>query len=721
MQKHAFTIYYVCIQGDDHDSSDDEWDTHIGRHARAFLGLDEPVVEIALDDGVGIGVMVRDAFARADNIHMRASAAGSSPTTVLDGSPMHHIAFGVGEPVGANNSHVPVQVGENVSAGQGPLFRSTSDTDMQSNSTSSPRSNMSESSDSENQEALGHGEGPGNGASSADDGMFGTSDNGDPEDNSSPSSSEDDWDASNDDTSDGEDLEDLLGQIPNDRNGSNPEMDIAATLPLYEGSSLSMLCATLLIVNCCKTHGVSNMFMNELLMLLSMSILPVGNCLPKTEYEASKILRRLGLAYNMIHACPNGCCLFKGDLEDHEKCPVCEADRYRMSGRSRVPTLILRHFPLIPQLQRMFSSKKLSKLNVWHHFNKSVDGKMRHTADSPQWNFVHTELEPEAGNDMFGRDPRDIHLGLAVDGMNPYSEKRSTQSLTPVIVFNYNLPPWMVTKKYFVMLCLLIPTKLSLTGLNFDVFLQPLVDELQQLWSRRGVLTRDARASMGMAHFNMRAVLMWTLHDFPAYGLLSGLTTKGFKACPVCGPHTISRRSKILRKNVYCNCHRRYLPRDHYFRGADAAFDGEACHEMDEDPLTGNQTIRRGYQSEAYLDGGGTEKDAEFPGKEHGVKRVSALYQLPYWRVSIHNYILYIFLTHIYTNNRTFYGCDKFMPHLHPSKMLYSYSRNRIVCTFNVVVLDHNVFCLVLWQGKVMNMWNTYYWRTDYYSTLKEP
>ena len=98
-----------------------------------------------------------------------------------------------------------------------------------------------------------------------------------------------------------------------------PAFDIAATLPLYEGSTLSMLCATLLIVNCCKTHGVSNAFMNELLMLLSMSILPVGNCLPKTEYEASKILRKLGLAYNMIHACPNGCCLFKGDLEDSRK------------------------------------------------------------------------------------------------------------------------------------------------------------------------------------------------------------------------------------------------------------------------------------------------------------------------------------------------------------------------------------------------------------------
>ena len=453
-------------------------------------------------------------------------------------------------------------------------------------------------------------------------------------DNSSETPREDPHDVSNDSPSEEEDLEELLGQIPDDRMGSNLEFDVAATLPLYEGSSLSMLCATLLIMNCCKTHGVSNTFMNELLMLLSMSILPPANCLPKTEYEASKVLRRLGLAYNMIHACANGCCLFKGELEDAEKCPVCDQDRYRLCGRSRVPSLILRQFPLIPQPQRMFSSKKLSKLNVWHYFNKSVDGKMRYTADSPQWNFVNTELEPDAGNDMFGRDPRDIHLRLALDGMNPYAEKRSTQSLTPVIMLKYNLPPWMVTKKYFVMLCLLIPTKLSLTGSNFDVFIQPLVDELQQLWSRRGVLTRDARAHMGMSHFNMRAVLMWTLHDFPAYGLISRLTTKGFKGCHVCGPHTISRRSKILRKNVYCNCHRRILQEAHYFRGAAAAFDGEACHETVPESLTGNQTIRRGRQSEAYFDGGGTEKDDEYPAKEHGVKRVSALYQLPYWRVS---------------------------------------------------------------------------------------
>jgi hypothetical protein len=573
--------------------------------------------------------MVRNAFARADDIHLRASMSDSSSNVAPEMSQVHHQSSG-------DLHNVTGDDGDGDTSRLRQSFSSARDMGMNSRPSCSLGTDSSESGDTDSSEAHGDGRGSDH-QSYADEAVGGSEDNMDVEDDANDSTTEDGWGSADDVSSDGDQLEELLGQIPRDRMGSSPDIDIAATLPLYEGSALSMLCATLLLVNCCKTHGVSNTFISELLMLLSMSILPVGNCLPKTEYEASRILKKLGLAYNMIHACPKGCCLFNGDLEDVEKCPVCDNDRYRMCGRSRVPYTILRHFPLIPQLQRMFSSKKLSRLNVWHHFHKSRDGKMRHTADSPQWHFVHTELEPEAGHNAFGRDPRHVHLGIALDGMNPFSEKRSTASLTPIIVFNYNLPPWMVTKKYFVMLTLLIPTKLSLTGLNIDVFIQPLVDELQQLWSSAGVPTRDARAYLGMPIFNLRAVLMWTLHDFPAYGLISGLTTKGFKACPVCGPNTISQRSKILRKNVYCGCHRRYLREDHYFRAAEAAFDGEANHETETEPLNGNQTIRRGRESEAYIDCGGTENDEEYPAKVHGVNRVLALFQLPYWRVSPHS------------------------------------------------------------------------------------
>ena len=75
---------FSMTQGDDRDSSDEEWEEHIGRHARAFLGLDEPVREIPLDEGVGIGVMVRNALARADDVHMRAFEAAQASSDAAE-------------------------------------------------------------------------------------------------------------------------------------------------------------------------------------------------------------------------------------------------------------------------------------------------------------------------------------------------------------------------------------------------------------------------------------------------------------------------------------------------------------------------------------------------------------------------------------------------------------------------------------------------------------
>jgi hypothetical protein len=46
----------------------------------------------------------------------------------------------------------------------------------------------------------------------------------------------------------------------------------------------------------------------------------------------------------------------------------------------------------------------------------------------------------------------------------------------------YNLPPWMVTKRFFMPLALLIPGKEQVKLENIDVYLQPLLDELQELW-----------------------------------------------------------------------------------------------------------------------------------------------------------------------------------------------------------------------------------------------
>ncbi|KAL0411725.1 UNVERIFIED_CONTAM: hypothetical protein Slati_3762200 [Sesamum latifolium] len=48
-----------------------------------------------------------------------------------------------------------------------------------------------------------------------------------------------------------------------------------------------------------------------------------------------------------------------------------------------------------------------------------------------------------------------------------------------------------------------------------DVYLESLIEELQNLW-HVGVLTRDSARD---ETFAMRTVLMWTVNDLPAYGM----------------------------------------------------------------------------------------------------------------------------------------------------------------------------------------------------------
>ena len=153
-----------------------------------------------------------------------------------------------------------------------------------------------------------------------------------------------------------------------------------------------------------------------------------------------------------------------------------------------------------------------------------------------------------------------VRLGLALDGMNPFADLSTRHSTWPVMMVNSNLPPWLVTKNFFVMLSLIIPGKESVKCSNIDVYMQPLVEELELLWA--GIPAYDVSKPQGEGNFTLRGVLMWTIHDYPAYGLISGCATKGYQGCPMCGPNVDSRYSRALRKNIFGG-HRRYLRKNH--------------------------------------------------------------------------------------------------------------------------------------------------------------
>ncbi|KAK1632319.1 hypothetical protein QYE76_006634 [Lolium multiflorum] len=104
------------------------------------------------------------------------------------------------------------------------------------------------------------------------------------------------------------------------------------------------------------------------------------------------------------------------DYAKENNCPKCKASRWKdADGRRKIPEKVLRHFPLIPRLQRMFLSKEQSKEVQWHKLKRQdVENDLSHPADGDAWkdfDNIHKD---------FAADARNIRLGLATDGFNPY-------------------------------------------------------------------------------------------------------------------------------------------------------------------------------------------------------------------------------------------------------------------------------------------------------------
>ncbi|GLU21146.1 hypothetical protein SLE2022_373070 [Rubroshorea leprosula] len=97
---------------------------------------------------------------------------------------------------------------------------------------------------------------------------------------------------------------------------------------------------------------------------------------------------------------------------------------------------------------------------------------------------------------------------------------------------------------------------------NIDVFLRPLIEDLKMLWST-GVETYD---SYRKQNFIMQAMLMWTITDFPGYGMVAGWSTHGQLSCPYCMEMTQSFYLENGRKPCFFYCHRQFLPESHCFR-----------------------------------------------------------------------------------------------------------------------------------------------------------
>jgi len=155
------------------------------------------------------------------------------------------------------------------------------------------------------------------------------------------------------------------GEFPNVRNAApNENVNVntvdmekliaESTQPVYEGCSVNRLQMSIVLMNMVNLYGVPYSFFDVLLRFLAADLLPLSNCLPRSTYETNLMLMKMGLEHEAIHCCTTGHVVYEGpDHVDLVECPVCGERRY-VQGSNTIPQKVLRYFPIIPHLQRLF-------------------------------------------------------------------------------------------------------------------------------------------------------------------------------------------------------------------------------------------------------------------------------------------------------------------------------------------------------------------------------
>ncbi|KAK5793799.1 hypothetical protein PVK06_034957 [Gossypium arboreum] len=214
---------------------------------------------------------------------------------------------------------------------------------------------------------------------------------------------------------------------------------------LYEGSKYSKLsfCIRLFHLKC-----LGGWTGNSFTMLLEFlrEMFPFAK-IPQSCQDMKRLIKDLGLGYDKIHSCPNDCMLYWGDQKNQQCCNVCGKSHW-MNGNTEDVNVdeggaqlrkklvkVLRYFPLIPILQRLFMSSKTTESMRWHNDQRTDDGLLRHPADSLAWKSFDMKFS------SFASDPRNVRLGLAADGFNPFKIMSTSYSTWPVVLVPYNLPP----------------------------------------------------------------------------------------------------------------------------------------------------------------------------------------------------------------------------------------------------------------------------------------
>nr|AAX96451.1 transposon protein, putative, CACTA, En/Spm sub-class [Oryza sativa Japonica Group]ABA92558.1 transposon protein, putative, CACTA, En/Spm sub-class [Oryza sativa Japonica Group] len=340
-------------------------------------------------------------------------------------------------------------------------------------------------------------------------------------------------------------------------------------------------------------HGWSDTSFNDLMDLLKV-MLPKSNLLPTNTYQTKKLICPLSLCVQKIHACENHCILYHKEFADLDSCPTCGMSRYKTGNgvsdgevvdqdalvdeKKKIPSMVMWYLPVKDRLKRLFLNRTDAELMRWHQEGRKNDGKIRHPADARQWkNF--DALHPE-----FAKVPRNVRFALSMDGMNPFGDLSNTHNTWPMLLTMYNLPTWICQKRKYILLSVLIQGPKQ-PGINIDVFMELLMEDMQELWKEGLRMWNEYRKE----HFTLCAIIFVTINDLPTNFSLSG-QFKGKFRCLICIDKTSYKYLTSSTKGVYMR-HRRSLPLWHRWPAMARLFDNTVENDLAPETRTGGSVF----------------------------------------------------------------------------------------------------------------------------------
>ncbi|KAL0449148.1 UNVERIFIED_CONTAM: hypothetical protein Slati_1471200 [Sesamum latifolium] len=140
--------------------------------------------------------------------------------------------------------------------------------------------------------------------------------------------------------------------------------------------------------------------------------------------------------------------------------------------RKKSPYAVLRYLPLIPHLQRLYSSRATTEHMTWHATHQTEEGSMCHPSDAEAWKQFDQMYHD------YAEEPRNVWLGLCTDGFAPQGQYGRTIDIGPLSLHRTIFPMRLI-----------------------DVYLESLIEELLQLWHVGVRTTIGRRATLNATDF----------------------------------------------------------------------------------------------------------------------------------------------------------------------------------------------------------------------------